>query len=116
MSYQKTPTLPTQGNAASCKCGNAREHYHTGGVTREGFRHVRREGYKGGRNMMGNGMMVGNGASYNGVAGGSMHSQSCHFPMRAPQRVYCQPAPFSQSNGQVYQPIAVAYGRSVPMY
>jgi len=39
----------------------------------------------------------------------------CAFPSPAPRMVYCQPAAYQQINGQRYQKMAYAYGRSRPM-
>jgi hypothetical protein len=50
-----------------------------------------------------------------GTAGGSMLGNSCHFPAPAPRRIYCAPAPFSQTGGNPFQLLVTAYGYSTPV-
>lgn len=41
---------------------------------------------------------------------------TCAFPAPPVRSVYCEPAAYSQINGQRYQKIVYAYGKSRPMY
>jgi hypothetical protein len=41
---------------------------------------------------------------------------TCAFPAPPVRSVYCEPAAFSQINGQRYQKIVYAYGKSRPLY
>jgi len=41
---------------------------------------------------------------------------TCAFPAPPVRSVYCEPAAFSQVNGQRYQKIVYAYGKSRPLY
>lgn len=128
--------LPTNANAASCRCGNALPHTHT----REYYnpqarpqpppqpgKDIRRvnaqmtgsrqaggaNGRQAGRRPLPNPMNAG--GSVPGTAGGSMLGNSCHFPAPAPRRIYCAPAPFSQTGGMTFQPLVMAYGYSTPV-
>lgn len=40
---------------------------------------------------------------------------TCAFPSPPARMVYCQPAAYQQINGQKYQRLQFAYGRSRPM-
>lgn len=125
--------LPTNANASSCRCGNAlphthtREYYNGPGVPRPGkdVRRVnaqmtgRQAGARGGargaqmrRSLPGS---LNPGVSTPGTAGGSMLGNSCHFPAPAPRRIYCAPAPFSQTGGMTHQLLVTAYGYSTPV-
>ena len=125
--------LPTNANAASCRCGNALPHAHTreyyNGTNQVPMpgKDVRRvnaqmtgsrqaggaNGRQAGRRPLPNQMNPG--VSTPGTAGGSMLGNSCHFPAPAPRRIYCAPAPFSQTGGMTFQPLVMAYGYSTPV-
>ncbi len=108
MSNRRTPSLPTQGNASTCSCGDAQEHYHTpqGGVRRT------REHYNGGQR---SGQFT-DPDYIPGIKGGARQQiLACHFPEAPDERVYCHPAPFSRaSSGQEYHAMHQAYGHSRP--
>ncbi len=131
--------LHTNANAASCRCGNAlphthtREYYNGPGVPRPG-KDVRRvnaqmtgqrqaggqrgQGGQGRRAQQMRRALPGKlnpGVSTPGTAGGSMLGNSCHFPAPAPRRIYCAPAPFSQTGGMTHQLLVTAYGYSTPV-
>ena len=130
--------LPTNANAASCRCGNAlphvhktsntREYYNGGGVPQPG-KDVRRVNAQMTGSRQGAGQRRGRGSQMRrsqpgnqpqvaptpGTAGGSMLGNSCHFPAPAPRRIYCAPAPFSQTGGMTHQLLVTAYGYSTPV-
>lgn len=41
---------------------------------------------------------------------------TCAFPAPPVRSVYCEPAAYQQVNGQKYQKIVFAYGKSRPLY
>ncbi len=122
--------LPTNANAASCRCGNAlphthtREHYNGGGVPQPG-KDVRRVNAQMTGSRQGAGQRRGRASQMRrsqpqvaptpGTAGASMLGNSCHFPAPAPRRIYCAPAPFSQTGGNPFQLLVTAYGYSTPV-
>ena len=122
--------LPNNANAASCRCGNALPHTHTReadngpGVPRPG-KDVRRVNAQMTGSRQGAGQRRGRGSQMRrsqpqvaptpGTAGGSMLGNSCHFPAPAPRRIYCAPAPFSQTGGMTHQLLVTAYGYSTPV-
>ena len=41
---------------------------------------------------------------------------TCAFPAPPVRSVYCEPAAYQQVNGQRYQKVVYAYGKSRPLY
>lgn len=101
---QQQVTVPAQGTASGCGCGNAQQSYQV---------HEGRENYS--YRMPAGGAMGGN---YLGVAGGGINGgQSCQIAPPPAKRVYCSPSPFSPVvPGMTYQPLLQAYGQSKPAY
>jgi hypothetical protein len=95
-------TIPAQGTASTCGCGNAQKSYQIKNDVRENYN------YK----MPGAMMDAGYGGS-----NGDFNSQSCQIAPPPAKRVYCSPAAFSPiTPGATYQPLLMAYGNSRPAY
>lgn len=105
--YNTVSQMPSHGNASEARVANAREGFQRGG--------------------MGNGAGMGRGPGGNvrsrpgeiieGKIGdfiGGRGNEQCSFGAPPPQRVYCQPAVFTDLYGRKYIPISQAYGNSVP--
>lgn len=107
--YRSMSHMPSHGNASNTNSGNARASYQTEEADgRENFQ------MKGGPQGHPGNPMLRRAGQYAQGAAGQFQQQQCHFPQAPPARCYCQPAAFTQTNGNAYFRILDAYGNSKP--